>query len=138
MNGWATVSILGILGSDAEVRATSSGKTVTNLRVAVTRYWKDAQGNKKEDTSWIRCTDWGKRPDWLIQRLSKGTPVAIQGRLQEESWEKDGQKQHRMVVYVENIEPLSKPQYNGERRFQDNSGSIQTAAQPDNSDEIPF
>lgn len=136
MNGWATVSILGILGSDAEVKVTSGGRQVVNMSVAVTRYWKDAQGNKKEDTSWIRCTDWGKRPDWLIQKLSKGTPVAIQGRLQEESWEKDGEKRRRMVVHVENIEPLSKPQYNGERRFQDNSGSIQEGSKDDDS--IPF
>ncbi len=139
MQGWAKVSILGTLGADAEVRATGSGKTITKLRVAVTHGWKDAQGVRQEQTVWLGANDWNNRPDWLRQKLVKGATVAIQGELRDDSYEnKDGVKVTRLVINVDQLEVFDKPEFKGERRFRDNSGSVSRAGKVEDEDGIPF
>jgi single-strand DNA-binding protein len=68
------INIAGHLGSDAEVRFTSSGKKVTTLRVA-TRTRK----GQNEDTIWWRVTIWGEQYDKLIPYLKKGSSIVVFG-----------------------------------------------------------
>ena len=110
MNGYAQVSIVGLLGADAEVRTTNAGKTVTNMRIAVTSSWKDASGNRQEDTLWITAKSWQNHPQFIRDQLVKGAPVAVLGTLREESWEKDGVKQSRITVNVDRLEVFARSQ----------------------------
>ncbi len=134
MQGWAKVNILGTLGGDAEIRSVG-GATKCELRVAVTETWKDKSGQRQESTTWLKCVDWMRRPDWMVQSMTKGTPVAISGSLREETWEKDGVKHHRVYVHVQDIEVLQK-RTRGEQRFPDGSGSLSRGK--DDHGEIPF
>lgn len=66
-------TIAGHLGTDPEVRYTSSGKKVTNLRVAVKA--------RKDETIWWRVTIWGEQFDKMISFLKKGSAVVVMGEI---------------------------------------------------------
>lgn len=75
------VMILGNLGSDPEVRYTSSGKAVANLSVATTETWTDKQTNQKhEETEWHRCVLWGRLAEVAGEYLKKSSKVYLEGK----------------------------------------------------------
>jgi len=80
------VSLIGRLGKDPEVRNTSSGKTVANFTIAVDQY---GSGGRKT-TSWIPVQAWEKLAEQAAKYLAKGSQVAVEGRLQQRSWEDQG------------------------------------------------
>jgi single-strand DNA-binding protein len=74
--------IAGHLGTDPEMRHTPSGSQVTNFNVATNRSYKNAEGEKVEETTWFRISAWGRLAEVCNQYLQKGRPVLIEGRLQ--------------------------------------------------------
>lgn len=127
---FANVTVCGNLGADAEVRVTGGGKSVTKFRVAVSRTWKDGQGQKQEDTLWLTCQDWGTRPEFIRNGLVKGASVVVTGTLREETWEKGGVKQYRMIVNVDGIEVFQR----ADRREQ----PAQNGQQTEDHGDLPF
>ena len=81
------VMIIGHLGSDPELRQTTSGHSVTRFNVATNEYWKSKTGEQNEKTEWHRIVAWGRLGEVCNQHLSKGRQVYIEGRLQTRSWE---------------------------------------------------
>ena len=81
------VMIIGHLGSDPELRQTTSGHSVTRFNVATNEYWKSKTGEQNEKTEWHRIVAWGRLGEICHQHLSKGRQVYIEGRLQTRSWE---------------------------------------------------
>jgi single-strand DNA-binding protein len=73
--------IVGNLGRDPEMRYTQSGTPVTSFSVATTRTFKNAAGEKQEETIWFRVTSWGKQAELCNQYLKKGAKVYVEGRL---------------------------------------------------------
>lgn len=75
-------SIIGNLGQDATVhQLDGSTRCVINFSVAVTEKWKDAQGNPKEATTWVRCALWREAGKTKISEyLKKGTTVLVEGK----------------------------------------------------------
>lgn len=71
------IHIAGNLGADPEVRYTSTGKKVTNLRVAT----KDRKAKNNDVTIWYRVTVWGEEFDKMISFLKKGSSVIVHGHL---------------------------------------------------------
>ena len=106
------VILLGRLTRDPEQRTTASGKNVVSFSIAVDRQSQDDQ------TDFFNITAWDKLGDLVMQYLSKGRRVLIQGRLRQDSWEdKDtGKRQSRIEVTASDVTFLDGP--NG-----DNSGS---------------
>lgn len=98
-----TASISGRTGKDAELRSTASGLSVLNFSLAVDEYRKD----KDNYTSWIDCTMFGTRAEKMAQYITKGSKLAVTGRLHQERWEKDGNKRSRVVLLVDDIEFMS-------------------------------
>lgn len=137
MNGFSSVTVLGTLGRDAEQRE-FNGKKVTTLRLVVSDSWKDSQGNKQEKAAWITAKTWNKLPDFILQGLSKGAQVVVHGSLEEESWEKDGQKHSQLVIAARSVEVPNAPRRGGEQRTRDGSGSVQYGQRIDNDDQTPF
>lgn len=92
------VFIYGNLTRDPEVRALPSGSQVASFSVATNRVYKDASGQKQEQTDYHNVVLFGRQAEIGAQYLKKGRPVFVEGRLQTRSWEKDGQKQYRTEI----------------------------------------
>jgi single-strand DNA-binding protein len=108
--------IIGNLGRDPEMRYTPSGQAVTQFTVAVNRNYKDAQGERQEETEWFRIVAWGQQAEFSAEYLRKGNKVFIEGRLQTRQWEgQDGQKRYTTELVANTI-------HNLERRPRDDSG----------------
>jgi len=103
------VMLMGNLTRDPEVRHTGSGTAVADLRVALKRRYRTAQGEDKEEVCYVTVTAWGRQAETSGQYLKKGSPVFVEGHLKMDEWEKDGQKQSRLGVVAERIQFLSSP-----------------------------
>ena len=100
-----SVTIIGRLCSDMELKYTNSGTAVGNLSLAVNRSRK--QGDQWiEEASFFNIQLWGKRSESLAQYLLKGTKIAVSGSLKQDRWEKDGQKQSKVYIHADNIQLL--------------------------------
>lgn len=104
----ATIS--GNLTRDAELRQTASGTSVLNFSVAVNERRPDGNGGWTDYPNYINCIVFGKRAESLSRFLGKGTKVAVQGRLHQSSWEKDGVKRSKVEVVVDQLDLMSRNQ----------------------------
>ena len=100
------VILVGNLGKDPEVRYTSGGQAVANLRIATSRSWTDKQsGQKKEETEWHDVEVWGKQAEQCGEYLAKGRQVFVEGRLKTDKWQdkQSGQERSRVKVVAESV-----------------------------------
>lgn len=143
------VLLYGNLTRDPEVKALPSGVQVANFSIATNRVYKDKDGARQESTEFHNIVMFGRTAEVAGQYLKKGRPVYIEGRLQTRSWEKDGQKQYRTEIIVDNFQfgPSGGAQDGGSRSADSGSGSdssqpSDTAIEyPDediNPEDIPF
>ena len=96
------VILIGNLTKDPDVRYTPTGTPVTTLRLAVTT--KSKQGDEfKDETLFIDSVVFGRQAENCGQYLSKGSPVLVEGRLRERSWETEGQKKYRMEIFTNTV-----------------------------------
>jgi single-strand DNA-binding protein len=101
--GFNKVILMGNLTRDPEVRTTPNGQSVANFSLAVNRTWKGADGNTQEAVSYIDCVAWGRTGEVIAQYMQKGRPILVSGRLDQRSWEQDGQKRSKVEVVVEDF-----------------------------------
>ncbi len=103
------VMIIGNLTADPEVRTTPRGNTVAELRLAVNRVSSGPNdGERREETTYLDVTCWGRTAEIAGQYLAKGRPVFIEGRLQQDTWEdkQTGQKRSKIRIVAENMQLL--------------------------------
>jgi single-strand DNA-binding protein len=97
-----TCTLIGNLTRDVEMKYTPSGLAISNISLAVSEKFK--KGDQwKEETSYIDVTLFGRTAEIANEYLSKGNPVLINGRLKQETWEKDGQKRSKVVVIADKL-----------------------------------
>lgn len=102
------VILVGRLTKDPEIKNTTTGKTVANFTLAVDRRFKNKDGQKEAD--FVPIIFWEKQAEILGQYLSKGSQVAISGRLQVRNYEaQDGQRRYVTEVIGEEFTFLSSP-----------------------------
>jgi len=101
--GFNKVVLMGNLTRDPETRTTPSGQNVTNFSLAVNRTWRGQDGSQQEAVSYIDCVAWGKPGEIIAQYVQKGRPLLVSGRLDQRSWEQDGQKRSKVEVVVEDF-----------------------------------
>lgn len=101
--GFNKVILMGNLTRDPESRTTPNGQSVTNFSLAVNRTWKGSDGNQQESVSYIDCVAWGRAGEVIAQYMQKGRPILVSGRLDQRSWEQDGQKRSKVEVVVEDF-----------------------------------
>lgn len=109
MASFNRVILMGNLTRDPQVRYTPSGTAVSELGLAVNRYWFDKQTNsRKEETTFVDVTLWGRDAEVAGEYLSKGRPVLIEGRLQLDTWDdkQSGQKRSKLRVVCEHMQLL--------------------------------
>jgi single-strand DNA-binding protein len=88
-----SVTLIGRVGRDPDIRTTRGGTKVADVSVATTERWKKA-GEKKEHTEWHRVTVFGPLVDVFANHVKKGSLIAVSGKLRTEKWEDDNKKNH--------------------------------------------
>jgi len=109
MASFNKVILVGNLTRDPQVKRTPAGQSVAELGLAVNRSWWDKQANqKREETTFVDVTLWGRDAEVASEYLSKGRPVLIEGRLQYDTWEdkQTGQKRSKLRVVCERMQLL--------------------------------
>lgn len=109
MASFNKVILVGNLTRDPQVKYTTGGTAITDIGLAVSRQWFDKQTNqKKEETTFVDVTLWGRTAEIAGEYLAKGRPVLIEGRLQLDSWDdkETGQKRSKLKVVGENMTML--------------------------------
>ena len=118
------VNISGNLTRDPELRATAGGTQVLSFGVAVNDRRKNPQTGDWEDyPNFVDCTMFGTRAEAVSRYLSKGTKVAIEGKLRYSSWERDGQRRSKLEVIVDEIEFMSRGNQGGQGGYGQNGGN---------------
>lgn len=120
------VIISGRLGRDPQVR--EGDPMIANLAVATSRYYKDRDGNRQEETEWHSVTLFGKTAEIAARYLKKGSGVYVEGRLHTRSYEKDGIKRYSTEIVGENMQLGDRPQEEQQQR----QASAQASAQQNN------
>lgn len=96
-----SVRLIGRLGQDPEVKVTANGKSFVRNSVAVTDSYKDQEGKKVENTTWINFIIWGKLGDVMAKWCKKGNQIALEGKLSINTYsDKDGNKRSSAEVIV--------------------------------------
>ncbi len=103
------VLLIGNLTRDPEVRYLPSGKAVTEIRMAINNKFKLASGEEREEVCFVNVVVWGKQAEACGQYLSKGSSLLVEGRLQYDEWEKDGQKHNRLRVVADRTQFMGAP-----------------------------
>ena len=105
------VILIGNLTRDIKLQYTQSGYCVGNAGIAVTRKFKNAQGETTEETCFIDLKFFGRTAEVVNQYLRKGSKLAVEGRLKLEQWQdQSGQNRSKHVVEVESLEMLGSNQ----------------------------
>ena len=108
MNSINHVLLLGNLTRDPELRYTPSGTAVCQLGVALNRRWKDQAGEMQQETTFVDVTVWARQAETVAAYLTKGRAVAVEGRLQLDTWETEaGERRSRLKVVAQRVTFLS-------------------------------
>jgi single-strand DNA-binding protein len=100
------VTVVGNVTRDPELRFTASGQAVTNLSLAVNRRWQNKQTQEWEEaTSFFDVTVWGQYGENVAESIPKGCRVIVTGRLDQRSWEKDGEKRSKVEIVADEVAP---------------------------------
>ncbi len=124
-----TVSLIGNLCRDAELKYTHGGMAILSLSLAVNRSVKKGEG-WEQVASFFDVTAFGKLAEWRAE-LKKGSGVLVAGELRQEAWEKDGQKRSKVVIIADTIEEIKR----GESKHKEEA---RPPANDGFADEIPF
>ena len=100
------VVLVGNLTKDPELRHTGGGTPVCSLRIAVNGRRRDESGQWVDKPNFFRISVFGNQAESCAQYLSKGRPVAIDGRLDWRQWEQDGVKREAVEIVAESVQFL--------------------------------
>lgn len=109
-NGVNNAILIGHLGADPELRATSSGQAVAEMRLATSHKWTDKSGALQQDTQWHRIVVWDKLATNCHRYLHKGSQVYVDGRIQNRKWvDKEGHDRYTSEIIARNVIFLGSP-----------------------------
>ena len=102
-----TVTLVGNVTRDPELRYTPSGQTVATFGLAVNRRWQNRQNNEwEEQVSFFDVKCWAQMAENVSESIQRGTRVVVSGRLEQRSWETDnGEKRSKVEVVADEIAP---------------------------------
>ncbi len=153
--GLNKVMLIGNLGADPEVRYTTAGSAIANLRLATAESWRDKEtGDQQERTEWHRVVFFGRLAEIAGEYLKKGSQIYIEGRLQTRKWQdRDGNDRYSTEIVANEMQMLggrgagggsggggssnfepSAPREAGASKARDSAD----APMPDFDDDIPF
>jgi len=113
------VLITGRLTRDPETKYLPSGQALTSLGIAVNRNYQDRNGEWREETMFLDIETWGKLAERAAETLRKGQPVYVEGRLRQDTWERDGVKQSKIKITADLVKPFDVPSRSGSAQGSD-------------------
>jgi single-strand DNA-binding protein len=103
-----TVTIVGNLGQDPEIRYTASGVPVAGFTVAVNEVYKGKDGQKVKKVHWFRVTAFQRLAEIVGEYCTKGSKVGVRGQLQQRTWQDSEGMNHSLVeIRARELELLS-------------------------------
>jgi single-strand DNA-binding protein len=138
MRGLNKVILIGNLGKDPEFK---DDVKRASFSLATTESYNDKDGNRIDQTEWHNIVAWGNLAEIAARYLRKGSPVYIEGKIRNRSYESEGQKKYITEIRADNFIMLGSKRETDET---DNTAAetsyqspdISTAPQPD--DDLPF
>lgn len=137
-----SVSLVGRLVADPDIKYSNGGSTIGRFRIAVDRRIKTENG---PDADFISCVAFGKTAEFLEKYFQKGMRIGLVGRIQTGSYEKDGQTYYTTDVIAENVEFVESKNQGGQQGGQQSAPAKKGGAGdgfmnlPDGIDEeLPF
>ena len=102
-----SITVVGNLTRDPEIRYTASGQAKAQLGIAVSRRWQNRQTNEWEErTSFFNVVCWGDMAENVSDSVAKGTRVLVNGRLEQRSWETEqGEKRSVVEIIADEVGP---------------------------------
>jgi len=133
------VTLLGAVGQDPETRFTAAGMAVASFSFATSEKRKD----KEEVTQWHSCVCFGKLAEIVQQYVTKGAKLYLDGTIQYQTYDKDGEKRYATKIVVNDLSMLSSPQgsaQNGEQKARSTArpASAKPAQEEFQDSDIPF
>ena len=125
------IVLIGRTTKDPDMHYTGTGTPVANFTLAVDRPFQNQQGQR--ETDFIDCIAWRKLGETVGNHVKKGRLLAVEGRLQIRSYEKDGSRRRVAEVVADNVRFLDKPRDGGH-----DPESSDADSQYELPDELPF
>jgi single-strand DNA-binding protein len=135
------VQLMGNLTRDPEIISTPKGFSICNFGIAINRTWKDDNDQKKEETTFVDLTFFGKTGEVIGKYVIKGQPIYVEGRLSLDEWtdKATGQNRSKLKVIGESFQFLSSGKTEGGSGTAENNQPAQTQSGVDaDGDDIPF
>ena len=128
-----TITIVGNLGQDPEIRYTPNAVPVAKFTIAVNEVYKGKDGQKVKKTNWFRVTAFQRLAEIVGQYCTKGSNVGIRGQLQQRTWQDNEGVNHNLVILAKELELLGGK--NGDPAAAEDDVTVGIS---DDTDDIPF
>ena len=143
------VLLIGNLTRDPDVKMMTNGRAVCNFGIALNRSYKDSDGNRKEETTFVDVECFGPRAEAVGRFFTKGRAIFLEGRLKLDQWEsKEGEKRSAIRVVLDNFEFVDSRQDTNVSKPNDSvdigtdpeptSANNQASTDPDLDEDVPF
>jgi len=150
------VLLIGNLTRDPDVKMMTNGRPVCNFGLALNRSYKDSEGNKKDETTFVDVECYGPRAEAVGRFFTKGRAIFVEGRLKLDQWEsKEGEKRSAIRVVLDNFEFVDSRQESQNNQSDVNSTSsalpassqsnsptsnttVPNSADPELDEDVPF
>jgi len=103
------VTFIGRLGADPESKKMNNGETVCRFRLAMSKRWKDKDGNVQEHTVWATCIAYSQTADIFVKWARKGNRIAVQAMYEPREYEANGARQTAHEFKVVQVDILDYP-----------------------------
>ncbi len=131
------VILIGNAGRDAELRVTSSGKTVANFSLAINEPFRKGKGDRQK-VEWVHCVGWNKQAEIAGKLITKGKQVFVEGRLQTRRFEDhEGTTRTVTEVVVTSLRVVGRAP-NGSPNGGGQGTPLASSTQHAADDEVPF
>ena len=128
--------LIGRLTKDPELKVTQSNIPVVSFTIAVNRPFTDQSGEKQAD--FIQCVVWRKQAENLAQYCSKGSHIALEGRIQTRQYETDDGMRYVTEIVCDNIQYLDTKKQEATQQVNDNEDFYETSKQLAAEEDLPF
>ncbi|MFA6213461.1 MAG: single-stranded DNA-binding protein [Candidatus Obscuribacterales bacterium] len=138
---YQSITIVGNVGKDAEMKYTPSGQAVTSFSVATNRQYKGKNEEDVKETTWFRVEAWGKQAEICHTYVKKGMKILVEGRLKSDKatggphvWNKQDGTSGASFEIVSNVVRF----LSSKEGASDEHAPVAGEAQPIDEDSIPF
>jgi single-strand DNA-binding protein len=135
--GLNKVMLIGHLGKDPELSYTPSGVALCKFTIATNESYKGDDGNWIEKTEWHNITVWRKLAEICSQYLKKGSKIYLEGKIQTDTYEKDGKKNYFTKIVMNEMLMLDN-KASGAVTSETSNGEVAHVSDKHNEEDLPF